>query len=371
MATKRKAGQVLTANEFKKRYGSGYASTICLPADKTLWLPSRIPALNYHLGGGLQYGKILEEFGEESTGKSLLALDFAAVCQSLGGLVLWADAEGTFGAHWAEKNGLDLSRTLLLPEENSVEVISDWLADAVITARAELTHNEPILLVIDSIASLDTLENIENSQVDSKAEMGKRASEIDKLLRRRNGLLNKYGVCTLCINQLRQKVGATKWEDPDVTPGGRAMRFYASQRIGLYRSKTIKSSKDKSVGQYVYIRTKKNKLAPPSERIRLEVYFQEYKNQLGYAKYAYLPEILEELGILERRRARWYYQEKMVANGDDAMLQVLKTNPELRQELLKKSGINTASKMRKRLQNTPNNLYPLKIKTQSKDAPEE
>lgn len=371
MATKRKAGQILSDNDFKKRYGSSLASEICLPADKTLWLPSRILALNHHLGGGIQYGKILEEFGEESTGKSLLALDFATVCQSLGGIVLWADAEGTFSGPWAEKNGLDLTRTLLLPEENSVEIISDWLADAVVTSRNKLTNNEPILLIIDSIASLDTMENIENSQVDTKAEMGKRASEIDKLLRRRNRFLNKYGVCTICINQLRQKVGATKWEDPDVTPGGKAMKFYASQRIGLYRGKTIKSSKDKSVGQYVYIRTKKNKLAPPAERIKLEVYFREFKKQIGYAKYANFPEILEEKGVVERKRARWYYKGKMIANGDDNMLNELNTNQELRQELIKKSGTMTVSKARKRLEQTEKNLYPVKIKATKDENPGE
>lgn len=369
MATKRKAGQVLSMNAMFKRYGAGLASDICLPEEKLLWLPSRIPALNDHLGGGIQYGNILELFGEESTGKTLLAIDFGTVCQSLGGIVCWADAEGTFGGPWAKSNGLDLNRMFLLPEENSVEVISDWLADAVVTARNQLVNNEPILLIIDSIASLDTKDNIENSQEDSKAEMGKRASEIDKLLRRRNKLLRKYGVCTICINQLRQKVGASKFEDPDVTPGGKAMKFYASQRIGLYKGKTIKDSSNKKIGHFLYIRTKKNKLAAPKESVKLQVYFKEQDDgSMGYHKYAGLPEVLLNSGVVKRKRGIWYFKGNIIAKSDDKMVKVLVEDEDLRRRLIKKSGINTVSKTRQRIESIEENRYPVKIKKSKQES---
>lgn len=369
MATKRKAGLILTEKEMLKRYGAGYGNIICLPKENTLWLPSRIPALNYHLGGGIMYGRILELFGEESTGKSLMAIDFGVVAQSLGGLVIWADAEGTFDGIWAQKNGLDLSKVLIMPEENSVEIISDFIADMSVTARSKLTNNEPIVLIVDSIAALDTIENIESSQEDSKAEMGGRASAIYKLLRRRNKLLTKYGICTICINQLRQKVGASKWEDPDTTPGGQAMRFYAAQRLGLYRGKTLKDSKDKRYGQVVYVRTKKNKLAPPKDNIQLQVNFREHNGMLGYHRYTALADTLLDLGVVKRKQARWYFKEKQIAHGDEKMTLTLTEDDDLRQKLLKRSGINTVSKTRAQLESISKNLYPVKIKT--KNAEEE
>jgi len=372
MATKRQAGIVLSEKEMLKRYGAGLASTICLPADNTLTLPSRILPLNYQMGGGIMYGKILELFGGESTGKSLMAKDFIVAAQSLGGVGLWADAESTFAPYWAEANGIDLSRLYLLPEENSVEVISDWQADMILTARSKLVNNEPIVLVTDSTAALECMDNINTSQVDSKAEMGNRAKAIYTMLRRRNKFYAKYGVEVIYINQLRQKVGASKYEDPDVTPGGAAMKFYASYRLGLYAGKQIKNNNDEKIGQHVHCRVKKNKMSPPKERVTLDVYFTETNGMLGYDRYAWLPEVLLKQEILERRQGRWYFKDKMLARGDEGMLRVLNEEEELRRKLIKRSGINTISKTRKKLESIDKNLYPLTVKKQkAKDGEEE
>lgn len=369
MATKRQAGLILSDNEMKKRYGAGLASSICLTEDNSLWLPSTVLPLNYQLGGGIAYGRILEEFGGESTGKSLLAKNFVSVAQSLGGVGLWADAEGTFAPYWAEQNGVDLSKLYLLPEENAVEVISDWMADMIITTRSKLVNNEPIVLVLDSTAALECMENINTSQVDAKAEMGTRAKAIYTMLRRRNKMIVKYGVCAIFINQLRQKVGASKYEDPDTTPGGAAMKFYASQRIGLYAGKQIKDDDEEKIGNNLYIRVKKNKIAPPRGRIQTQVFFTG--DEVGYSKYAGLPEVLLKLGVVERKKARWYYRDKQIAHGDEKMLQILMDDEDLRRKLVKRSGINTPSKTRAKLEAIGKNLYPVSTKKQKANAQEE
>lgn len=207
--------KVQTESALRKKYaGSGRATDIVVSADEMLWLPSRFLALNDQLGGGVPYGKILELFGEESSGKSLMAFDFAYCAQQLGGVVLWADAEYAFTRDWALHNGLDLDRVELF-KEKAIEVISDWSVDMAIYYRSKLVNNEPILLVVDSIAALDCLSNMNGSQVDAKAEMGTRAKQMDMWLRTRNGIYEELGVTVVLINQLRAKIGASPFEDPD------------------------------------------------------------------------------------------------------------------------------------------------------------
>ena len=214
MAKKTKVGlKVPTANELAKRYPN---STLAINNDDSHlpWLPSRFLAFNYQLGGGIPFGKILELFGEESSGKSAAALSFASVTTDLGGIVLWADAEQAFTNDWAIKNNIDLSRVVIF-RETAVESISDWAADMAIYYRSILVNNEPILLVVDSTAALDCMENINSKMVDSKADMGNRAKAIYKMFRIRSELFYRLGISQIYINQLRKNLGAGMYGDPD------------------------------------------------------------------------------------------------------------------------------------------------------------
>ena len=207
--------KIQTESALRKKYaGSGNANEILVAPENMLWIPSRFLALNDQWGGGACYGKIHEVFGEESSGKSLLAFDFAYSTQALGGVVLWADAEFAFMRDWAEKNGLDLTQVELYPEK-AIELISDWTMDMGIYYRSKLVNNQPILVVIDSIAALDCIENLNSSQLDAKAEMGNRAKQMDKWLRTRNGSYEQLGITVILVNQLRSKIGASQFEDPD------------------------------------------------------------------------------------------------------------------------------------------------------------
>lgn len=373
MAKKKKTGlSLMSENKLRKKYPeSNKASVICLPANDVLWLPCRVLPFNEQLGGGIPYGHILELYGEENVGKTLLAMDFAYVCQQLGGMVLWSDAESTFNGPWAEKNGLDLSKIELLPIENGIEKISDWIADMVPYYRSKLTNNEPILLVLDSLAALECMDNIFSSQVDAKAEMGNRAKAIDRMLRTRNHLFHKLGVCCLFINQLRSKIGASQFEDPDTTPGGKAMRFYASQRVGLYRGKILKDPKtDKKVGRLIYCRLHKTKVAMPNENIKCEVYFKDYKGKLGYSKYFEYSEVLVEKGVLKDKKKRYYLGDKLIAHGKEALDKLIAEDNALRKDLIKASGTMTVSKAERRINKQTKNLYPVTVSKSDSDEEE-
>lgn len=371
MSTKRKTGVVLSDADYRRRYPtSGTANKICLPAENSLWLPSRILPLNWQLGGGILYGKILELFGEESTGKSLMSMDFGYCCQQLGGEILWQDAEASFDVSWAMQNGLDPTKIHLLPEENVIEIISDWQMDTILRVRARLTNNEPILLVVDSTAALDTQLNMDTADSDQKAEMGNRAKAIYRMLRKRTKLYARYGVCVIYINQLRQKVGASQFEDPDTTPGGSAMKFFASQRIGLYRGKRIKDEDKNYVGNFVYIRTKKNKVAPPKDNTQANVYFTPFNGTLGYDKYFYLPELLENMGVIQRKAAVYYYKGEKLAH-ETKIIALLKSNDKLRKNLIRRSGINTISVTKEKINAISNNRYPVKNKSPKDEADSE
>lgn len=365
MAKKKSKPKLLTQAELSKKYNSGTATEMTVAGDDALWLPSRFIALNQRLGGGILYGRILELFGGESSGKTLIAYDFAEVTTELGGIVLWVDAEAAYTAHWSETLGLDNDRVILYTEQ-SVEQISDWINDQISYWRSQLTNNEPILLVVDSTAALDSDDNINSSQADAKAEMGNRAKAIYKMLRIRNGKLDAYGVCSIFINQVRKKVGAGMFEDPDTTPGGKALAFYASIRVAITRGRQIKKKvkgKERRVGNETHIRVVKNKIAPPSDGIKgAEVYFNEkYSDSIGFNPHSSLPELLVDEGVLIKKAgsSRYYMKDKMVANGEEALLKILEKDEKLCKKLIRKSGVNTIDRLSKKLNKIEENLYPV------------
>ena len=180
MAKKKKVHKVLSEAELRKKYTSAGMASVRIPGDDHIWLPSSNLSLNWQLGGGIPYGKMLEIMGYESTGKSLMALDFARSTQKLGGIVLWGDIEYSWSNEWAKVNGIDPTKVELL-ESNVLEEFADWSRDMIRYYRSKLTANEPILLVCDSIANLDTLENIDADAISHKAQMGNRAKEIGRI----------------------------------------------------------------------------------------------------------------------------------------------------------------------------------------------
>ena len=364
MAKKKKGGElkVSSLNKIRGNFNSGLASDISLPPDKQLWLPSRSLMLNYTLGGGIPYGRIAEIFGTESSGKTLIAQDFGYVAQKAGGMILWNDAEQSFTPYWAEQNGLNTEQ-IELCNEVAVENVSDWLLDMVVYYRSKLTNNEPILFIQDSTAALDCLDNINSRQADAKAEMGNRAKAIYKMVRIRNKMLTELGVVSLFINQIRHKVGASQFEDPDVTPGGNAMKFYAAQRIGVYAGKQVKEKVagiEDRVGIETSIRLKKNKVAPPRPTFRTKIYFHpEYVEPVGIDRYEGLAQVFLKLKVVEKEGLTYYMDGDKICKGENNFIELIKADKDLRKHLIKKSPIHTLSKLKKQLKDQTENLFPI------------
>lgn len=363
MAKKKKVGiKVPTQNEILRKYGSiiQLAST---SKETGLWIPSTFFALNYTLGKGIPYGKILEVMGEESSGKSLIAYNFAYATQQLGGHVIWVDAEQSWMNSWAETNGVDPSKVTLV-NDTRIEYVADAVAELAIFLRSQLTHNEPILLVVDSVAAMDCADNIDAKMVDGKAEMGGRAKALYKYFRIRSELFYKLGVTQIYINQLRTALNVGFGKDNTTTTGGAALKFYAAQRIAFYAGKTltIKSKgKDRKVGKNVTIRVIKNKVAPPRPTIsKAPVYFNPKFHEVGFDRCFALEDVLVENDIVDKTSGGIYkYKGKTLARGEEKFQALLEEDDALRRKLLKKAEINTIGSTRKQLEAINVNYFPV------------
>lgn len=363
MATKRKVGvKVPTENEILRKYGN---SVVLASETKetNLWLPSTFFLLNYTLGGGIPWGKILEIAGEESSGKSLIAYNFAYACQQLGGHVIWVDAEQAWMNSWAETNGVDPNRVTVV-NDTRIEIISDIVADLAIYWRSKLTHNEPILLVVDSIAAMDCSDNIDSKMTDGKAEMGGRAKALYKYFRIRNELFYSLGITQIYINQLRTALNVGFGKDNTTTTGGAALKFFASQRLAFYAGKSITvkvKSKERRAGKVVTIRTIKNKVAPPKPTIsKCPVYFNPKYHEVGFDRYFGLEDAFIENDIIEKNSAGTYiFGGKNLCRGEEKFHDLIAGDDKLRKKLMKAAEINTIGSTRKIMESLTENMFPV------------
>ena len=362
MAKKKVGLKVPTANELSKRYGDMIVSASDTK-ESGLWLPSTFFMLNYTFGGGIPFGKILEVAGEESSGKSLIAYNFAYTTQQLGGHVIWVDAEQAWMNSWAQENGVDPNGVTVI-RDTRIENIADALADVAIYWRSQLTHNEPILLVVDSIAAMDCADNIDAKMAEGKAEMGGRAKALYKYFRIRSELFYKLGICQIYINQLRTALNVGFGKDNTTTTGGAALKFYASIRAAFYsgRSITVKQKgKERKAGKLVTIRLIKNKVAPPRPTIsKCPVYFNPKFHEVGFDRCFGLEDVLVENDIIEKSSGGVYkFKGKTLARGEEKFQKLLEEDDDLRRKLLRKADINTIGTTRKKLEALTTNYYPV------------
>lgn len=361
MAKKKTGLKVPTKNELLKKYGN-MIQLASETKESGLWLPSTFFALNYTMGGGIPYGKILEIAGESSSGKSLIAYNFAYVCQQLGGKVIWVDAEQAWMNSWAKENGVDPEQVTVI-NDTRIEYISDAVADLALYLRSQLTHNEPILLVVDSIAAMDCSDNIDSKMVEGKAEMGGRAKALYKYFRIRSELFTKLGVTQIYINQLRTALNVGFGKDNTTTTGGAALKFYASIRLAFYAGKTLTvkvKGKERKAGKLVTIRIIKNKVAPPRPTIsKCPVYFNPKFHEVGFDRYFGLDDVFVENDILEKTTGGFKLNGKMIARGEDSFHAKMEEDSKLRRTLLKAADINTLATTRKKLEELQENYYPV------------
>lgn len=317
------------------------------------------------------------------THNTLVAYDFAYCTQQLGGHVIWVDAEQSWDNSWAEQNGIELDKVTII-SSTEIETISDAIADLSILWRSKLTHNEPILLVVDSIAAMDCTENINIKMTDGKAEMGGRAKALYKMFRIRTELLSKLGITQIYINQLRVALNVGFGQDNTTSTGGKALGFYASIRSAFYAGKQVTKKvkgKERKVGKLVSIRPIKNKVAPLRNTIsKAPIYFNpKYVEYVGFDRYHGFADILVEEDVLEKTSGGIYkYKGKTVARGEEKFQSVVEEDDKLRRKLIKACGINTITTTQKHLEDLKSkgiNLFPvdgnLDYESQSDDSEDE
>jgi recombination protein RecA len=270
-------------------------------------------ALDIALGiGGLPRGRIIEVFGPESSGKTTVALHAIAEVQKRGGQAAFIDAEHALDPLYASKLGINIDELLLSQPDTGEQALE--IAEALVRSGAV------DIIVIDSVAALVPKAEIEGEMGDSH--VGLQARLMSQALRKLSGAINKSKVIAIFINQLREKVGVM-FGNPEVTPGGRALKFYSSVRLDVRRIETLKQGND-MIGNRTRIKVVKNKVAPPFKQAEVDIMYGE-----GISKEGSLVDIGAEMDIIDKSGAWYSYEGERLGQGRENAKQFLKENPNI------------------------------------------
>ncbi len=308
--------------QIEKHYGKGAIMKLGDAAGNTDIdvIPTGCLSLDIALGiGGIPRGRIVEIYGPESSGKTTVALHAIAQAQKAGGIAAFVDAEHALDPVYAKKLGVNLE-DLYVSQPDTGEQALD-IVDALVRSGAV------DLIVVDSVAALTPKAEIEGDMGDSH--VGLQARLMSQALRKLTGFINKSKTCVIFINQLREKVGVL-FGNPETTPGGKALKFYASIRIDVRKGEALKDSEG-IMGNKTKAKIVKNKLAPPFKTAEFDILYGEGISQEG---------CIIDLGVacdVINKSGAWFsYEGEKVAQGRERMREWLRANPELSHEIEEK-----------------------------------
>ena len=277
-------------------------------------------ALDVALGiGGYPKGRIIEIYGPESSGKTTFALHAIAEAQKAGGKAAFIDAENSLDPQYAARLGVDINELLLSQPDNGEQALE--ITEALVRSGAIS------VIVIDSVAALVPQAEIEGEMGDSH--VGLQARLMSQALRKLAGVINKTGTIAIFINQLREKVGVM-FGNPEVTPGGRALKFYSSIRLDIRRSESIKMGTD-IIGNKVNVKVVKNKMAPPFKSCQVDIMYGT-----GISKEGEVIDLGSDAGIIEKAGAWYSYNGEKIGQGKENAKDYLKANPQVFEEIMNK-----------------------------------
>jgi recombination protein RecA len=330
MITEKEKALDLAISQIEKRYGKG--SVMRLGEVSTISPIEAIPtgslALDLALGvGGVPKGRITEIFGPEASGKTTLGQHIIAEAQRLGGMVAYIDVEHAMDPAYATKCGVKLDELLVSQPDSGEEALD--ITEALVRSGAI------DVIVIDSVAALVPRAEIEGEMGDTH--IGLQARLMSQALRKLAAAIGKSGTAVVFINQLREKVGII-FGNPEVTPGGRALKFYSSIRIDLRRVETIKRENE-AIGSHVRARVVKNKVAPPFRSAEFDIMFDH-----GISKEGGLIDLGVDCGLVKKAGAFFSYGDTRLGQGRESAKQFLIQNPELAREIEEKikASVDTA-----------------------------
>jgi recombination protein RecA len=308
----------MAMSQIERQFGKG---AIMRMGDEEIHNIAAIPtgalSLDLALGiGGVPRGRIVEIYGPESSGKTTLALHIVAEAQRNGGLAAFIDAEHALDAVYARALGVDVDEMLISQPDTGEQALE--ITDMLIRSGAL------DVVVIDSVAALVPRAELEGDMGDTH--VGLQARLMSQALRKLAGTINRSQTTVVFINQLREKIGVM-FGSPETTPGGRALKFYASVRIDIRRIEAIKSGTD-NVGNRVRAKIAKNKVAPPFRLAEFDIMFGE-----GISREGSLLDVAVEEGIVRKAGAWYTYDGDQLGQGREKAKQFLRENPQLAVQL--------------------------------------
>lgn len=322
MTTEKEKALELALGQIEKQFGKGAimklgeeASTVAVEA-----VPSGSLALDLALGiGGIPRGRITEIFGPEGSGKTTLAQHIIAEVQKQGGIAAYIDVEHALDPSYAARCGVNLDDLLISQPDTGEEALE--ITEALVRSGALGA------IVIDSVAALVPRVEIEGDMGD--AQVGLQARLMSRAMRKLAAAIGRSGTAVVFLNQLREKIGII-FGNPEVTPGGRALKFYSSVRLDLRRIETIKQG-NVAIGNRVRAKVVKNKVAPPFRTAEFDIMFDS-----GISSQGNFIDLGVSLGLVKKSGAFFSYGDIRLGQGRESAKQYLKQNPELAQELEEK-----------------------------------
>ncbi|MCI1351088.1 MAG: recombinase RecA [Pediococcus acidilactici] len=321
MADERKEALNKALKKIEKNFGKGSIMRMGDAVDTQIsTIPSGSLALDDALGvGGYPKGRIVEIYGPESSGKTTVALHAVAEVQNRGGTAAYIDAENAMDPAYATNLGVNIDDLLLSQPDTGEEGLA--IADALVSSGAI------DLVVIDSVAALVPRAEIDGEMGD--AHVGLQARMMSQALRKLSGSINKTKTIALFINQIREKVGIM-FGNPETTPGGRALKFYATIRLEVRRAEQIKDGSD-VIGNRVKIKVVKNKVAPPFKRAEVDIMYGEGISQTGE-----MIDMAVEKDIVGKSGSWYSYGEERIGQGRENAKKYMEDHPDVRAEVLAK-----------------------------------
>lgn len=318
MDNNKKKALDLALSQIEKQFGKGAIMRMGEGMNMDIEvIPTGIISLDKALGvGGLPRGRVIEIYGPESSGKTTLTLSIIAQGQSSGGVAAFIDAEHAFDPSYAKLIGIKLEDLLISQPDTGEQALE--------IVEALVRSNAVDLVVIDSVAALVPRAEIEGQMGDPHIAL--QARLMSQALRKLTAAISKSKTCVVFINQIRMKIGVM-FGSPEVTPGGRALKFYSSMRIDLRKIATI-TIQDSVIGIRVRAKIVKNKVAPPFKEAIFEIMYDEGVSKTG----AIIDAALEE-GIIKKAGSWFSYKDKNLAQGKEQLRSLLRGDESLKEEL--------------------------------------
>jgi recombination protein RecA len=317
MIEKKKALE-MAMGQIEKQFGKGAIMKLGESAHLNIeTIPTGALGLDIALGvGGIPRGRIVEIFGPESSGKTTVALHMIAEAQKMGGEAAFIDAEHALDPVYAKKLGVDIENLIVSQPDTGEQALE--ITEALVRSGAI------DIIVIDSVAALVPKAEIDGEMGD--AHVGLQARLMSQALRKLAGVISKSKTSTIFINQLREKVGIM-FGNPETTPGGRALKFYASVRLDVRKIETIKQGTD-MVGNRTKVKVVKNKVAPPFKEAEFDIIYGQ-----GISKEGSILDVAVNLEIVNKSGAWFSYNGQRIGQGRENSKAFLKENKEMTKEI--------------------------------------